>query len=165
MNQFINHFLFGTIVLLAAVQFWLYTSLYKVGLPRTLEMDYSRSALQTATPVPTAYDGQFRLPSIPETRELALHPGDIRAPPPAYGQQTYDMQTLQPMPTQDQAMHNPQTQVVYQMQQPVQVTPTPYAGVAIPMEFNTHSSIPNEAIWFNMSVAKGSVAQFFVFNC
>ena len=132
-NQFINHFLFGTIVLLAAVQFWLYTSLYKVRLPRVLEMDYSRSALQTATPVPMTYDGQFRLPSIPETRELTLHPGgDIRAPPPAYGQQTYDMQTLQPMPTHDQAMHNPQTQVVYQVQQPVQVTPTPYAGVAIP---------------------------------
>ena len=127
-------------------------------------MDYSRSALQNATPVPTAYDGQFRLPSIPETRELTLHPtgGDIHAPPPAYGQ-TYDMQTLQPV--QDQAMHNPQTQVVYQVQQPVQVTPTPYAGVAIPMEFNTHSSIPNEAIWFNMSVAKVSDTQFFVFNC
>ena len=123
-------------------------------------MDYSRSTLQNATPVPAAanyqYENQFRLPSIPENREVTLHPtgSDIRAPPPAYGQ-TYDMQTLQPV--QDQAMHNPQTQVVYQVQQPVQATQTPYTGVAIPMEFNTHSSIPNEAIWFNLSVAKVSV--------
>ena len=124
--------------------------------------------MQTSTPAPAVYDGQFRLPSIPEARELTLHPGDVRAPPTAYGQQTYDMQTLQSIPTQDQAMHNPhnpQTHVVYQMQQPVQVTPTPYSSVGIPMEFNTHSSIPNEAIWFNMSVAKVSVTQFFIFSC
>ena len=128
-------------------------------------MDYSRSALQTATPVPAAYDGQFRLPSIPETRELTIHSGDVRAPPPAYVQQTYDMQTLQSIPTHDQAMHNPnnsQTHVVYQVQQPVQVTPTPYSNVGIPMDFVNHSSIPNEAIWFNMSVAKVSVTQSLV---
>ena len=129
-------------------------------------MDYNRATLQNVcpTPVPAVanypYKNQFRLPSIPENREVTLHPtgGDIRAPPPAYGQTyDYDMQTLQPVPVQDQAMHNPQTQVVYQVQQPVQTTQTPYAGVAIPMEFNTHSSIPNEAIWFNLSVAKVSV--------
>ena len=131
-------------------------------------MDYSRSALQTSTPAPAVYDGQFRLPSIPEARELTLHPGDVRAPPPAYGQQTYDMQTLQSIPTHDQAMHNPnnpQTHVVYQVQQPVQVTPTPYSNVGVPMDFVNHSSIPNEVIWFNMSVAKVSVTQSFSFCC
>ncbi len=131
-------------------------------------MDYSRSALQSGTPAPAGYDGQFRmpsLPSIPETRELALHPGDVRAPPPVYGQQTYDMQTLQPVPTQDQAMHNPQSQVVYQVHPPAQVTPAPYPGVAAPMEFNTHSSIPNEVIWFNFSVAKVRYLTFCFHNC
>ena len=162
MIQFINHFLFGTIVLLAAVQFWLCTSLYKVNLPKVIVMDYSRSALQTSTPAPVAYDGQqFRLPSIPETRELALHPGDGRAPPPAYGQQAYEMQ-LQTMPTHEQAVMNPNVpqNVVYQVQQPVQVTPTPCSNVAAPLDFVHHSSIPNEVIWFNMSVAKVSVNLF-----
>ena len=69
-------------------------------------MDYSRSALQTSTPAPAVYDGQFRLPSIPESRELTLHPGDVRAPLPAYGQQTNDMQ-LQSLPTHEQAVINP----------------------------------------------------------
>ena len=129
-------------------------------------MDYSRSALQTSTPAPVAYDGQhFRLPTIPETRELALHPADGRAPPPAYGQQTYEMQ-LQTMPTHEQAVINPNVpQNVYQVQQPVQVTPTPYSNVAAPLDFVNHASIPNEVIWFNMSVAKVSVNFILVLCC
>ena len=135
-------------------------------------MDYSRPALQNVnicpTPAPAVanvypYENPFRLPSIPENREVTVHPtvGDCRAAPPAYGQTyDYDMQTVQPV--QNQAMYNHQPQAAYQVQQPIQTTQTtPYAGVVpIPMEFNLHSSIPGEVIWFNLSLAKVSVTQF-----
>ena len=71
---------------------------------------------------------------------------------------------LQSMPTHEQVVinpNNPQNHVVYQVQQPVQVTPTPYSNVGIPPDFVNHSSIPNEVIWLNMSVAKVSVTQSF----
>ena len=131
-------------------------------------MDYSRAALQNVnlcpTPAPAVanvypYENPFRLPSIPENREVTVHPpaGDCRAPPPVYGQPyDYEMQTVQTV--QNQAIHNHQPQAAYQVQQPIQTTQTtPYAGVVpIPMEFNLHSSIPGEDIWFNLSLAKVS---------
>ena len=128
-------------------------------------MDYSRATLQginlCPTPAPVAnvypsYENPFRLPPIPENREVTVHPpaGDCRAPPPvAYSSQQpydYEMQTMQ----------NHQSQAAYQMQQPIQTTQTtPYAGT-VPMEFNLHSSIPGEVIWFNLSLAKVSTIQF-----